>query len=102
MEDFQAKAQEMVDIQRQIRQLESRRDTLKYEIIAEVLNNGQIACNGGVVAPVVGFDVSRLDQSALRFELQSRFALTEDEADEVIQASKVAGSRLPTIMVRLD
>ncbi|MFA5171764.1 MAG: hypothetical protein WC426_09360 [Sulfuriferula sp.] len=101
MEDFQAKAQEMVDIQRQIRQLEERRNTLKYEIIAEVLNRGQITCNGGVVLPVGGFDVNRLDQDALRFELQSRLSLTEGEANEIIQASRVAGSRLPTIMVRL-
>lgn len=101
MEDFQAKAQEMVDIQRQIRQLEERRNTLKYEIIAEVLNHGQITCNGGVVSPVEGFDVNRLDQDVLRFELQSRFSITEDEANEIIQAGRVAGSRLPTIMVRL-
>ena len=63
---------------------------------------GSISCNGGSIVLVSGFDSGSLDQDALIFELQSRFALTEVEAMEVIQASKVAKPRLPTIMIRLN
>lgn len=101
MEDFNAIAQELVNTQRQIKQLESRKEELKYQIVGYVHEHGAITCDGGKVLPLDAFEMPRLDQAQLKYTLQLRFDITEDEANEIVEQSKVSGSRLPTVSVRL-
>lgn len=101
MEDFSAIAQELVNTQRQIKQLEDRKEALKYQIIGYVHEHGAITCDGGKVLPLDAFEVPRLDQGELKYVLRVRFDITEEEADEIIAQSKVSGSRLPSVSVRL-
>jgi hypothetical protein len=35
------------------------------------------------------------------YALRLRFDITEDEANEIIEGSKISGSRVPTVSVRL-
>lgn len=102
MENFQELAQELINTQREIRQLESNKERLKYQLISYVIEHGEISCIGGKVYPVEGSEPSRLNQSSLLFELQARFNISENDASEIIQASKTSASRLPTIAVLLD
>ena len=101
MEDFNAIAQELVNTQRQIKQLEDRKEQLKYQIISYVHEHGAITCDGGKVLPLDAFEVPRLDQGELKYVLRVRFDITEEEANEIIEQSKVSGSRLPSVSVRL-
>jgi len=101
MEDFNAIAQDLVDTQRQIKQLEERKEELKFKIVAYVHEHGAITCNGGKVFPLDAFEVPRLDHGTLKYILRLRFDITEEDANQIVEESKVTGSRLPTVTVRL-
>ena len=98
--DIKRKAEELVNVVRKIKDLESRAEDLKWEIDRDA--EGGIDINGGRVVYRNPTHFEKLDRTRLKRELRTEYNLSEEEIEDLFDAATKEGLRQPTVAVYLD
>ncbi len=92
-------AQQLVDLQLQLKELDKEKELLKLDLWDNV--KGGIKCQGGTVYWVNPSTEHRFDLTKLK-EVLRNVGLSEITIEEIMEGSRVEKQRDPSIIVRLD
>jgi hypothetical protein len=98
--DVERRAEELVKVVCEIKDLESRAEDLKWEIDRDA--EGGIEVNGGRIVYRNPTHFEKLDRDRLKRELRTEHNLSEEEIEELFEVATEEGLRQPTVVVYLN
>jgi len=99
-DEVKKRAKELIEVVREIQNLEEKAESLKWEIDRDA--EGGIEIEGGRIFYRSKTHFENLDQDLLKEQLRKRHGLSDEEIERLFSSATNEGLRQPTVVVYLD